>query len=361
MIHRTRLKALLVLTSLALQPAFAGVAPDAALDPAGHLQALIDDAQLPSFRGWTERQQLFISLPATRTAFGGSVPLITMTHFNEAARSHILQNALNTAGRLGEMNAGAIPAFPDGAQITLSAWWPVAAHMATPVPVWDANASARANASNGYLSWPQVVALRPDATAKTPDRIVFAGRYVDAPQTFGSGSIASRPIDDALARQLMSVDAASKLARMVLGRELVAGDRLALVALHLMRVDQTTRSWNTYWWQPAQRSGDSDQTLPAPWNNYMMDSTVDAIEPREEDGSPNICFNPWLDGGLLDHGAGNGMRSNCVSCHLRAAYPAVDALRVTRGITTPPDGSLATDMVWTLSTVRQGLRPTEPR
>jgi hypothetical protein len=59
-------------------------------------------------------------------------------------------------------------------------------------------------------------------------------------------------------------------------------------------------------------------------------------------------MNPWLEARFP-----NGVRSNCLACHRRAAFGATDYLPVTRGDLSLDDpyfaGKVATDFVWSLA------------
>ncbi len=63
-----------------------------------------------------------------------------------------------------------------------------------------------------------------------------------------------------------------------------------------------------------------------------MDVVYDSTTPREFDGSPNACMNPWLEARFR-----SGMASNCMTCHQRSTWPQVPFLPVTRGSLTPTD------------------------
>ena len=71
--------------------------------------------------------------------------------------------------------------------------------------------------------------------------------------------------------------------------------------------------------------------------------------PREQDNTPRITFNPVLEAGFRQ-----GIVSNCMNCHNRAAFPPVNFLPVFRG---DPDlqndaayaaGRLRTDFLWSI-------------
>jgi len=80
-----------------------------------------------------------------------------------------------------------------------------------------------------------------------------------------------------------------------------------------------------------------------------MSASYDLNLPREADGSPHITFNPWLEAGFRQ-----GLVSNCMNCHNRAAVPPVSFLPIHRG---NPDlqgdaayaaGKLRPDFLWSI-------------
>jgi hypothetical protein len=116
----------------------------------------------------------------------------------------------------------------------------------------------------------------------------------------------------------------------------VVGDHVALVALHYTTKEIPDWVWATFWWhdQPDHGPFAADRTayVSGVWRNYLMDVAYSMDTPREFDGTPNSCYNPWLEARFQ-----NGMQSNCMTCHQRAVWPPQSFLPITRGSLAPDD------------------------
>jgi hypothetical protein len=101
---------------------------------------------------------------------------------------------------------------------------------------------------------------------------------------------------------------------------------LALVALHFTTKEIPHWVWGTVWWHDRPDSGrfgfDRPGLVVGAFRNYLMTASYSMNEPRELDGGAHIAFNPWLEGPFP-----GGVQSNCMSCHRRAAWTAVEAQR----------------------------------
>lgn len=309
-------------------------------------------------------------------------PLMTFIHYNDPAHQHIRTHQLYDESTLQWLRRNGppdpevaglkmIPRLPEEAAVVMTAWWPVKGEGATPLPVWDPDKAVRIRGSNGYLSWPRVVALQAestDAAERASRRLSFAGRTVPHPGAVVLDRFYHLAVDGSLANRLMADPSFRKASIIALGRPLQAGDFIALVGFHLMTASLPSGTWSTFWWHDEPQTGpfaaNRPAELSAPWDNYLMDVTFDARLPLEPDGSANICFNPWFDATFPDQGEGNGLKANCVSCHSRASYPLTEPLRVTRGYpdaTTDPalaPGRLRTDFLWSIANTEERLPAT---
>lgn len=297
---------------------------------------------------------------ADRLAHIGDAPIITFVHYNRAAYGHIRRQRLYSAATLRALvrrGVRQIPPFPKAATVMMTGWWPVAAHEATPLPVWDSPPPGDP-VPRDYVSWPRIVVVSADSHATAPKRIAFAGRDFADPRGVEISRFRHVRVDAAMARRLMADTGARKAALIALERPLIAGDQLVLVAMHLLSYARPGGQWSTFWWHDQPDRGrfaqDRPAGLPAPWHNYLMDQTSDAARPAEPDGSPRICFNPWFEARFPDGGNGGGHVSNCVACHARASFPRTDFLPIRRGV---PDqardpafapGRLRTGGLWSL-------------
>jgi hypothetical protein len=162
-----------------------------------------------------------------------------------------------------------------------------------------------------------------------------------------------------LASRLVRDRSAQKLAALVLGRPLAAGDSLVLVAANLATKELRDWVWATWWWHDR---ADADplaagrpSNLDGKWRNYLLQVAFDEVAPVGADQGAHICFDPWLEGRFPDGGQGGGIVSNCLACHRRASFPDAGFLPVTRGV---PDlandpayaaGLVRTNFLWSLA------------
>ncbi|MFN2328403.1 MAG: hypothetical protein ABR612_05760 [Chromatocurvus sp.] len=298
-------------------------------------------------------------------AHGG--PLIHFTHFNTAAYRYVRDSGLHKPSGLQAITARrrALPAPPSDAMVALTGWWPLAADQATPMPLWDSHAALRPTGANGYLNWPRVALVAPDDSAVATDNHLvrqFAGRPISDPRVLPRDAFFRIRPSPAHLQALMADGQFRRASTVALGRPMRRGDELALVAFHLLHFGLDEGLWLTYWWDAesvAPRSGVSaprvtgtSTAVPEPWRHYRGNMTMSPVHPREPDGSPNICFNPWFDAVFPDSGQGNGLKANCLSCHLRAGIPAAGRIQVTRGrpdLDKENDPVIYTHLLWSLA------------
>jgi hypothetical protein len=294
--------------------------------------------------------------------------LFSFTLFNRELRSHIVQYQLYDQRQLQRLHDDfaqkntppaerKIPDFPVAAVALKLIWWPVAKGARTPLPVWDydpvqpadprhANGPLDGATANDLATWRRVVLVDSGAVAPAPDAVadaLFRGRrssaHVVSHERFYRVTLSA---DEAKAANQKLVGAA----RGVIGRELAAGDEMVLIAMHCTTRELPEWTWSSYFWHDRPDDGPkaADRppatTLGGVWRNYLMDVSFDSSLPRENDGSPHIAYNPYLEARFP-----NGTLSNCLSCHRRSTWPQVDFLPITRGdgstVDTalfPPDG-----------------------
>lgn len=116
------------------------------------------------------------------------------------------------------------------------------------------------------------------------------------------------------------------------------GDYVVLLAMHVTTKEMSCWTFQTFWWSEHPNdepfaSGRPDSIKP-PFNNYVMCSAYSTVSPKTATGGPPICFNPYLE---TDLGPTKpytfmgvkyppdpiaGTRSNCMSCHQMAGFPA---------------------------------------
>jgi hypothetical protein len=116
------------------------------------------------------------------------------------------------------------------------------------------------------------------------------------------------------------------------------GDHIVLTAMHVTTKEMDNWTFQTFWWTPfpdLSPGGDfRTDNVRREFRNYQMCTAYDMVTPRAADGSPAICFNPYLEtdlGPTKSYVLGDqtfppdpmaGTRSNCMTCHARAGFPA---------------------------------------
>jgi hypothetical protein len=84
----------------------------------------------------------------------------------------------------------------------------------------------------------------------------------------------------------------------------------------------------------------------------LMNVAYDAVTPKEADGSPHICFNPYIEPGLTQGVPPSGVVSNCMACHQQARWQD-PTFKVTRGLLPDNDpiftNTTKTDFVWAVT------------
>lgn len=343
-----------------------------------------DHAQ-PAFESWHGEDAVFsrsglanergirgFSRHAARDDSSAAVPVISYALYNHAAFAHIRAHRLESRAELARLQAHgirapeqrtdrSIPGFPDGAVILKTAWWPLAADRFTALPVWDPEMNPAQRSGNSYLSWRRIVGVAPSALAGPSfgGALDFAGRSFAPVHEVGVDALYTVAVDDKLAARLMRDPTSRKAALIALGRELAAGDYLALVSLNMAARERGNWLWAAFWWhdrpEAGRNAGERPPELREPWRHYLLQVAFDSDVPAAADGGPAVCFDPWLEGRFPDGGHGSGLVSNCVTCHRRASFPAIDFLPVTRGAADPAvdpafaPGRLRTDQIWSIA------------
>lgn len=134
-----------------------------------------------------------------------------------------------------------------------------------------------------------------------------------------------------------------------------AGDYAILVGMHVTSREITRWTWQTFWWTPNPENPPAPsssyiaglrplQSLNGAANHYAMTAAYSMVSPAqpyyngESVGDTLIAFNPYLEAGFgpdVFTGSNSyvvvngtkvptdaGVRTNCMSCHIYAAYDA---------------------------------------
>ncbi len=296
-------------------------------------------------------------------AHGGGLPNEQVTGFNRFNREvveHVCARNYNQASALDALNASLGPEVPIGAReidvfprpaIALKPVFQVVERASVTIfPYW-AGPTASTNLTNPTPdTWTQCVAVVPpgvDAPASpTPCTCNGAATQCDVVplERFYAFALTADEIAD------MASDSS------IAGVTVDPGDYAVLVAMHVTSKELPRWTWQTFWWTPTPNaSPDGDFRIPAvkrEFRNYAMCTAWTMNGPPEsETGTPDVCFNPYLETGLpgLD-----GVQSNCMTCHRLAAWPNFSTNYQANGFVSPDDpaiftGNLKLDFLWSVT------------
>lgn len=271
--------------------------------------------------------------------------------FNREAFDYIRNNRMYLSQTIASLNAKfdadhtppelrTVPPFPVSAVAIKTVWWPVRGMGLSPVPVWDNDPANPVDSGfgdttdkrgNGADTWKRVVAVVPPGT-RMPDnaRATMNFNGVARPDSHAV------PLSDfyhfKITPQILKAIDDAKISEF---GDVQVGDYAVLVAMHVSTRETPDWVWSTFWWHDRPDQGRFAQNRPIEvtgvWQHYLMDATLSMDTPREQDGSPKIVYNPYVEGKFA-----NGVLSNCMSCHNRSLNaPLADflcgALPITRG------------------------------
>jgi hypothetical protein len=311
----------------------------------------------------------FLGRPGQPELEAAGSALLSEVMFNFANYDHIRKQSLYLVSELAQLqqtgavdtvipNNRIIPPFPADAISLKTIWWPVAHDKPTPKPVWDPEANPQLPSGNDYPTWKRVVAIDPVRTNIPPDAtmdISFLGKGFAKSHLVGLDMFHSVEIDAQTAANAMNNGRLQSFVNAVLGRPLQDGDYVVFAATHMTTKEIDNWVWATFWWHDHPDAGpfaaDRPSSVTGVWRNYLMSVSYDLNLPREADGKPHIAFNPYVEARFR-----NGILSNCMNCHNRAADPgpAAGFLPIMRG---DPDllhddafaaGNLRTDFLWSI-------------
>jgi hypothetical protein len=352
------------------------------------------DGRYAIFETWYSEDEAFATGPALQAAgprrvirrfsvprqFGGipgqAVPqaagtsLLSEVMFNFPNYNHIRTMHLYSPTEIDRLkqsgapdrnipNNRTVPEFPPDSISLKTVWWPVAQDAPTPMPVWDLESNPLQQGRHPYPTWKRVVVIDPTRSNIPPDATMTADFPHGTPRpnshVVGLDQFHYVQIDAQTAENAMKNGRLQMFVNDVLGRPLRGGDYVVFAGTHLTTKEIPDWVWATFWWHDHPDDGpfaaDRTANVKGVWRNYLMSTSYDLNLPREADGMPHITFNPWLEAGFLD-----GIESNCMNCHNRAAIPGSNGsfLPIMRG---NPDlqhdkafapGSLRTDFLWSI-------------
>ncbi len=301
--------------------------------------------------------------PAQLHHHGGSLPNEQVTgfnRFNRATVQHVCSHQYNLAATLDALNASFTPATPVGAREIVP--FPREAMALKPVftaikqsgitvlPYW-AGPTASTNLTNPTPdTWTQCVAVVPPGTVApaSPTDCICNG----TPRTCEVVTLDRMYAFKLTAAEVADMASDSSLA----GGPLEEGDWAALMAMHTTSKEIDRWTWQTFWWTPTpDASPDGDfrpDAVRREFRNYAMCTAWSMNGPPEsETGTPEVCFNPWLETGLQGI---DGVQSNCMTCHQLAAWPNFSTPYQANGFVSPDDAalfgsSLRVDFLWSVT------------
>jgi hypothetical protein len=317
-------------------------------------------------RRFTVPQQLR-GLPGEPAPEAAGTALLSEVLLNFPNYNHIRSNKLFLVSELSKLrqtgaadpkipNNKTIPPFPAASISLKTVWWPVAKDTPTAMPVWDPETNPLIPSGNPFSTWKRVVAIDPTRTNIPPNEtttINFLNVARPNSRVIGLDKFHFVQLDAQTAANAMANGRLASFVQDVLGRPLQAGDFTVFIGTHLTTKEIDDWVWATFWWHDRPDNGPFAADRPAAvsgvWRNYLMSAAYDLNLPREADNTPHITFNP-----LLEAGFRQGMVSNCMNCHNRAAVPPVNFLPVFRGdpnLQGDPAyaaGRLRTDFLWSI-------------
>lgn len=312
--------------------------------------------------------QQFRGTPGQLVPQAGGDAILSEVMFNFANFNHIRTKKLNSIAELQNLLDNGppdsqfpldktVPAFPAEAISLKTVWWPVAKDKPTPMPIWDPETNPQINSGNPYSTWKRVVAIDPTRTNIPPNEtttIDFLGQPRPNSHVVGLDKFHFVVVDAQMAANAMANPRLPEFVHDVLGpnRDLREGDIVVFAGTHLTTKEIDDWVWATFWWHDRPDAGpfaaDRTDNVKGVWRNYLMSASYDVNLPLESDGKPHIAFNPWLEAHFRQ-----GVVSNCMNCHHRAAGPNPNFKPIFRGSPDPNDpayapGLLRTDFLWTV-------------
>ncbi|MCK4125583.1 hypothetical protein HFK83_24870 [Ralstonia pseudosolanacearum] len=317
------------------------------------------------------RVQRRFKVPRQFTTGSGATPqaagsgLLSFVLFNYETYKHIRDSGLYRRATVDGFaktglpdrhfpNNRTIPEFPTNSMSLKVIWWPVAHDKITAMPIWDGDPTPNVDTGKPFQVWPRVVAIapsgipEPDATAN----VNLFGKPHPGSHLVPLSAFHSVRLDADLVQSLNNDPQLAPLGNQVMGRQFQVGDYVVLAGMHMTTKEIKDWVWATFWWHDKPNEGpfsaDRPTSLVAPWSNYLMSASYDVNTPKEQDGTPHITFNPWIEARFK-----NGVNSNCMTCHARASNNGTPFLPITRGDPTADDaafsaGSVRTDFLWSI-------------
>jgi hypothetical protein len=307
-------------------------------------------------------------------------PELASVWFNRPAANHILDSLLYESNVLNGIyckrrmshsfkSEQEVPPFPVGSVVLKMGWELVRldkGDLTTPLSLWNPDKLAELQAKPGpglsnSIDWGKVVRINTRA-GLCEDKDYDAIVPLDCFFAF--------PVD----KKWACSDLVQRVGPIVSCPMTVGKYFLVLVAIHVITKEIPDWVWATFWWHNHRNdtvyaAGRPDSTVLRgnKWRHFLMNTALSRVTPLEPPpkSGPKLCFNPFLEETQF-----NGVVSNCIQCHRRAAYnPETDKITEGKdlGLTwrdgkTPANGTqpnphyfddaLRTDYIWSISTAQ---------
>lgn len=299
--------------------------------------------------------------------------LMSFVKFNKSAAEFIWNNGYNLrttlnwlsrrydAQRTPVLERSIKPFPPDAVSIKLVFWLVKnpeslqSENGLTALPIWDPDYPPPPGGEPPmHTTWTKGIAI--DPAGRFPEgslqRVNVNGtlnhpHYVMAPVVSLDRFYAFKmndPYDIAEAQEFMNINssAAHEQERFVTnpGQTPELGDYVVLLAMHVTTKEMSCWTFQTFWWSPHPNDGPfaagRPETVRPPFTNYVMCTAYSTVSPKTPAGGPPICFNPYLETDLgptkeytfqgvkYPPDPMAGTRSNCMSCHQMAGFPAAE-------------------------------------
>ncbi len=280
--------------------------------------------------------------------------------FNQEVVDHVCERQYNVAQTLTDLNDAFTPSTPIAARTILDfpppaialkpVFWVIKASGVSAMPYWDGvSSTTTSNQANPTPdTWRQCVAIAPPGTpAPSSPYVTACNDVADYPAPVVS-------LDDFYHFRL-SAEEAKDFSTFFFGATPSEGDYALLVAMHVTSKELPRWTWQTFWWSPTpdRAPGGDYRTarVEGVWRNYEMCAAYSMVDPPgSESGTPIVCFNPYLETGLVGL---DGTHSNCMTCHQMAAWPNFSTDYVANGFVSPSDPafaeSLKLDFLWSIT------------
>jgi len=289
--------------------------------------------------------------------------LASFTLFSGDLRGFVRKEKLHQKSTLKKINDSfdshtpiekrAIPDFPNSAVALKTVWWIVKRSGLTAMPVWDPDLNPPIETGNDIGTWMRCVAVdpsRPSVPADETTQLQCNQKPATTTRVVPLESFYHFALTEDQLKQMKAQQ--PNIPNL---QDAMAGDFVALVALHYTTKEIPDWVWATFWWHDKPNDGRFAANRPdqvkGVWRNYLMAESYSMDTPAEQGSGAHVAFNPWLEARFR-----SGVTSNCMTCHRRAVFSGKSSdsafLPVTHGTPAKNDArfkdSTKVDFLWSV-------------